>query len=101
MNMNRSDKTSKPDWRNAAVITLAVIVLFLMIAFIWHYSTAKPPESDLHTRPAAFISPGESDRSSAPELWEAMELGASRATEIVTFKKSCQTQTCFTTGIVL
>ena len=101
MNMNRSDETSKPNWRNAALITLVVIVLCLVIAFIWHYSTAKPPESDLHTRPAAIIVPGESGGSSAPELWEAMELDASRATEIVTFKKSCQTQTSFTMGIVL
>lgn len=52
--MIKSEQTSTNNLRNTVLLAvLGVIVLSLIIAFVWHYLTAKPPESDLHTRPAA------------------------------------------------
>lgn len=51
--VRESEQTSKNALRDAVLVIFLGLIALLIIAFVWHYSTAKPPESDLHTRPAA------------------------------------------------
>ncbi|MBX9569359.1 MAG: hypothetical protein K2X77_10720 [Candidatus Obscuribacterales bacterium] len=53
--MKKTDEGSDKDRSNIALVLLGIITLALLIAFIWHYITAKPPESELHTRPAGYL----------------------------------------------
>jgi len=53
--MKKTDEGSDKNRYNIALVLLGIITLAILIAFTCHYITAKPPESELHTRPIGHL----------------------------------------------